>query len=181
MPGMEHRFREVSRDVPIPSPWNLTAYLDAVADHRGRTITLQPVDTALLAGTGCGTGSGLWIAKRDSDIIVYGADTTEWHAEHIIVHELGHMLLGHGPESGTETPAPQPISALADLLPSISPESIAYVLGRSDYASARERDAETFADLVMLQAMRPQRRDSVLHRTFFRERLPRLPGPRAEG
>ncbi|WP_433200357.1 hypothetical protein ACQP1G_08300 [Nocardia sp. CA-107356] len=128
------------------------------------------MDTALLTGTGCGTGSGLWIAKRDSDIIVYGADTTEWHAEHIIVHELGHMLLGHGPESATETPAPRPLFAIAELLPSISAESIAYVLGRSDYESARERDAETFADLVMLAAMRPQRRDSLLHRTFFRDR-----------
>jgi len=178
MPGMQNRFREVSRDVPIPSPWNLTDYLDAVADHRGRTITLQPVDTALLAGTGCGTGSGLWIAKRDSDIIVYGADTTEWHAEHIIVHELGHMLLGHGPESATEQPPPPPgpLTAIAELLPSISPESIAYVLGRSDYESARERDAETFADLVMVQAMRPRRRESLLHRAFFRE-LPRLPEP----
>jgi hypothetical protein len=171
MPGMESRFRELSRDVPVPSPWNLTAYLDAVAEHRGRSITLQPVDTALLAGAGCGTGSGLWIAKRDADVIVYGADTTEWHAEHIIVHEIGHMLLGHGPESAPAAEsAPAPLSVIAELLPSISPESIAYVLGRSDYESARERDAETFADLVMLQAMRPPRRDSLLHRTFFRDR-----------
>ncbi|MFQ6391881.1 hypothetical protein ACLMAJ_00360 [Nocardia sp. KC 131] len=168
---MDSRFRELSRTVPIPHPWDLSTYLQVVAAHRGRTITLLPVDTAILAGSGCGTGSGLWIAKHDSDVIAYGADTTDWHAEHIIVHELGHMLLGHGAESArTEHPEAHAYAAITDLLPSISPESIAHVLGRSDYESTRERDAETFADLVMLQAMRPQRRESLLHKTFFRDR-----------
>ncbi|KIA63134.1 hypothetical protein [Nocardia vulneris] len=171
--AMQARFRNLTRDVPIPHPWNLSNYLDDVAAYRGRPISLVPIDTALLAGTGCGTGSGLWIAKHDSDVIVYGADTTEWHAEHIIVHELGHMLLGHGPEQptggGPEPTAPT-VAAVAELLPSISPESIAHVLGRTDYGTSRERDAETFADMVMLHAMRPPRRDSLLHRTFFRDR-----------
>ncbi|MFQ6327100.1 hypothetical protein ACLMAL_13310 [Nocardia sp. CWNU-33] len=168
MAGLDSRFRELSRTVPIPHPWDLPTYLNAVAAHRGRTITLLPVDTPILSGTGCGTGSGLWIAKHDSDVIAYGADTTEWHAEHIIVHELGHMLLGHGAEPSR--PSTQNYAVITDLLPSISPESIAHVLGRSDYESTRERDAETFADLVMLQAMRPQRRESLLHKTFFRDR-----------
>ncbi|MFG1791495.1 hypothetical protein [Nocardia sp. NPDC049149] len=170
--AMQARFRNLTRDLPIPQPWDLSSYLDDVAEYRGRSISLLPIDTALLAGSGCGTGSGLWIAKQDSDVIVYGADTTEWHAEHIIVHELGHMLLGHGPEQpadeqATTTPT---VAAVAELLPSISPESIAHVLGRTDYGTSRERDAETFADMVMLHAMRPPRRDSLLHRTFFRDR-----------
>jgi predicted Zn-dependent protease len=151
----------------------LQTYLDDVAAYRGRSISLLPIDTARLAGTGCGTGSGLWIAKQDSDVIAYGADTTEWHAEHIIMHELGHMLLGHGPEQSEsgEAPTSAPtVAAVADLLPSISPESIAHVLGRTDYGTRRERDAETFADMVMLHAMRPPSRDSLLHRTFFRDR-----------
>ncbi|WP_433658587.1 hypothetical protein ACQPW1_41420 [Nocardia sp. CA-128927] len=171
--AMQARFRNLTRDVPIPHPWDLSSYLDDVAQYRGRHISLLPIDTALLAGTGCGTGSGLWIAKQDSDVIVYGADTTEWHAEHIIVHELGHMLLGHGPEQPTDGEPAQPtptVAAVAELLPSISPESIAHVLGRTDYGTTRERDAETFADMVMLHAMRPPRRDSLLHRTFFRDR-----------
>ncbi|NKY30390.1 hypothetical protein [Nocardia gamkensis] len=171
--AIQARFRSLTRDLPIPHPWDLQTYLDDVAAHRGRSISLLPIDTALLAGTGCGTGSGLWIAKQDSDVIAYGADTTEWHAEHIIVHELGHMLLGHGPEQSEsgEAPASAPtVAAVADLLPSISPESIAHVLGRTDYGTRRERDAETFADMVMLHAMRPPSRDSLLHRTFFRDR-----------
>ncbi|WP_174184566.1 hypothetical protein [Nocardia barduliensis] len=171
--AIQARFRSLTRDLPIPHPWDLRTYLDDVAEYRGRSISLLPIDTALLAGTGCGTGSGLWIAKQDSDVIVYGADTTEWHAEHIIMHELGHMLLGHGPEQtepGDPLVSTPTVAAVADLLPSISPESIAHVLGRTDYGTLRERDAETFADMVMLHAMRPPRRDSLLHRTFFRDR-----------
>ncbi|MGN2636219.1 hypothetical protein ACTD5D_08505 [Nocardia takedensis] len=172
MAGMDTRFRELSREVPLPQPWDLTAYLAAVADYRDRPITLHPVDTAVLVGTGCGTGSGLWIAKKDSDVIVYGADATEWHAEHIVAHELGHMLLGHGPapDRDADLPNAETLAAVTELLPSIAPESIRHVLGRTDYGSMRERDAETFADMVMLQAMRSQRRDSLLHRTFFRDR-----------
>ncbi|MFI9509408.1 hypothetical protein [Nocardia sp. NPDC052566] len=174
MIGIEERFRTLSTAVPIPQPWDLADYVAQVAAHRRRPISLHPIDTAVLTGTGCGTGSGLWIAKRDADVIVYGADTTQWHAEHIVVHELGHMLLGHGTESATP-PEAEPtmtehtLAAVAELLPSISLESIAHVLGRTDYGTARERDAETFADLVMLQAMRPPRRNSLLHRTFFRD------------
>ncbi|WP_254189433.1 hypothetical protein [Nocardia noduli] len=169
MAGMDTRFRELSRDVSIPRPWKLSSYIDAVAEFRGRPITLHPVDTVDLAGAGCGTGSGLWIAKQDSDVIVYGADTTEWHAEHIVAHELGHMLLGHGPDRADGATADHTLAAVTELLPSISPESIRHVLGRTDYGSSRERDAETFADLVMLQALRP-RRDSLLRSTFFRDR-----------
>ncbi|WP_225724939.1 MULTISPECIES: hypothetical protein [unclassified Nocardia] len=170
MVGIEQRFQELSKTVSIPQPWDLTGYVEAVAAYRGRPISLHPIGAGVLSGSGCGTGSGLWIAKRDSDVIVYGADTTRWHAEHIVVHELGHMLLGHGAEPEPPNPLPeQTLAAVAELLPSISLESIAHVLGRTDYGTARERDAETFADLVMLQAMRPPRRNSLLHKTFFRD------------
>lgn len=174
MVGIEERFDNLSHTVPIPQPWDLTSYVAEVAAHRGRPITLHPIDTTVLSGSGCGTGSGLWIAKRDADVIVYGADTTPWHAEHIVVHELGHMLLGHGTMSAhADHPRPalpaHMLAAVSELLPSISPESIAHVLGRTDYGTERERDAETFADMVMLRAMRPPRRNSLLHKTFFRD------------
>ncbi|RJO79953.1 hypothetical protein D5S18_01465 [Nocardia panacis] len=171
MAGIEERFAALAHTVSIPHPWRLSDYVERVAAHRGRPITLHPVDAGLLAGDGCGTGSGLWIARRDADLIVYGADTTQWHAEHIVVHELGHMLLGHGAEPEPSAPAvpEQTLAAVAELLPSISLESIAQVLGRTDYGTARERDAESFADLVMLRALRPPRRNSLLHKTFFRD------------
>lgn len=99
---------------------------------------------------------------------MYGADS-EWHADHIIAHEIGHMLLGHG---GT---ASGPGGATADLplrelMPSLSLETIRSVLRRQDYGSERERAAETFADLLLVEAMLPKRSASRFRSTFFRNR-----------
>ncbi|MFX0578694.1 hypothetical protein [Nocardia nepalensis] len=168
MEDLAARFEELGRLVPIPHPWDITEYIARVAEYRGRPITLCPIDVGALSGNGCGTGSGLWIAREGDDVIMYGADT-EWHADHIIAHEIGHMLLGHG---GT---ASGPGGAAADLqlhelMPSLSLETIRSVLRRQDYGSERERAAETFADLLLVEAMLPKRSASRFRSTFFRNR-----------
>ncbi|WP_433683733.1 hypothetical protein [Nocardia sp. CA-119907] len=156
MTSMEARFRDAARTVPLPSPWNLSAYLANVAAHRGRSISLQAVPASALADIGC-RGSGLWVARGRDDIIVYDASATERNVDHIILHEIGHMLFGHG---RGETAAAAPIApTLAALLPSISPASIEHVLGRNEFGAERERDAEVFADMTMVYATLPRRKD----------------------
>ncbi|MFX0576732.1 hypothetical protein [Nocardia nepalensis] len=156
MTSMEARFRDAARTVPLPSPWNLSAYLASVAAHRGRSISLQAVPAATLADIGC-RGSGLWVARGRDDIIVYDASATDRNVDHIILHEIGHMLFGHG---RADTDAAAPIAPkLAALLPSISPASIEHVLGRNEFGADRERDAEVFADMTMVYATLPRRRD----------------------
>ncbi|WP_245562863.1 hypothetical protein [Nocardia araoensis] len=101
-------------------------------------------------------------------MIMYGADT-EWHADHIIAHEVGHMLLGHGGiTSGPDAAAAD--LPLRELMPSLSLETIRSVLRRQDYGSERERAAETFADLLLVEAMLPKRSASRFRSTFFRSR-----------
>ncbi|MFI6042466.1 hypothetical protein ACIA8C_12580 [Nocardia sp. NPDC051321] len=158
------------RDIEIPYPWERDTFVSAVGRHRGRPIRLQPVeDPALLSGAGCGTTtSGLWIKTTHADIVLYFADT-EWHADHVISHEIAHMLLGHD-EEGTVDGGPADRLPLHELLPSLSPDAIKSVLGRNDYSSEREMAAETFADLLMVEATLPRRRPSVARRTFFRTR-----------
>uniref|UniRef100_UPI003F499BAD hypothetical protein n=1 Tax=Nocardia suismassiliense TaxID=2077092 RepID=UPI003F499BAD len=168
MDNLAARFEALGRLVPIPYPWDVAEYVRRVADHRGRPITLCPIDAGSLSGTGCGTGSGLWIAREDDDVIMYGADT-EWHADHIIAHEIGHMLLDHG-TSPTESPSSPKDLPLHALMPSLSLESIQSVLRRQDYGSERERAAETFADMVMVEATLPRRTPSKFRSTFFKAR-----------
>ncbi|MGQ4597545.1 hypothetical protein [Nocardia sp. R6R-6] len=153
MTSMEARFGDATRIVPLPNPWNLTAYLAAVATHRGRSISLHAVPKAMLADTGCG-GGGLWVARRHDDIIVYDAAATGRNADHVILHEVGHMLLGHH-EDEERSDAPP---TLAAILPSISPQSIEHVLGRAEFGVDREREAEVFADMTMVYATLPRRR-----------------------
>lgn len=174
------RFQEIIRTIPIPDPWDRSVFVSSVAEYRGRDIHVRRVDAAALVGTGCGepmmpsgqrsvsTGSGVWIARDSDDLILFAADT-EWHADQVVLHEIGHMLLGHGEEVfGDQVGlAAEPLQAL---MPSLSMESIKSVLGRSNYSLDRECEAETFADLAMVEAMLPRRRPSVFRSTFFRTR-----------
>lgn len=162
------RFQELIQEVPIPYPWDPAEFVRAVSEYRGREIILRQIDAAALAGTGCGTGSGLWIARENDDLILFGADT-EWHADHVVLHEIGHMLLGHGDEVSGDQVGLDDVP-LQTLMPSLSLDSIKSVLGRTDYSLDRERDAETFADLVMVEATLPRRRPSAFRNTFFRAR-----------
>lgn len=167
MSSMGDRFRELSVVVPFPGPWDLDAYIAAVAEYRGRPIELAAMDTSMLGGAGCGTGSGLWIARHDDDIIVYDRDTSPWHAQHIVLHEIGHMLLGHDRQPSGQADTFRG-TALAALMPSIARDSIRHVLGRDAYGDDTEREAEAFADAAMLHATHPPRSQSPMRGTFFR-------------
>ncbi|RBO91504.1 hypothetical protein DFR74_104206 [Nocardia puris] len=167
MRNIEERFDDLLRAVPIPVPWDLGAYVSAVAEYRARPITLHPVSMSGVATAGCGGGGGLWIVRRDDDLIAYDDRTSDRHAEHIVLHEVGHMLLGHDrAPAGTDTDH----GLLRELLPSVSAEAIHRVLGRDAYANAREREAEMFADLAMVRAQSPAAAPSTLRATFFRGR-----------
>ncbi|MFC9896134.1 hypothetical protein ACFVMC_20805 [Nocardia sp. NPDC127579] len=163
MTSMEARFGDATRTVPLPNPWNLTAYLADVAAYRGRSISLRPVPAEMLTEKGC-RGKGLWVARKHDDIIVYDDAATERNADHIILHEIGHMLLGHG-KAEADPNAPLP-PMLAALLPALS---VQHVLGRNEFGAEREQEAEVFADMTMVYATLPRRRGRGL-RLFGRGR-----------
>lgn len=167
MQSIDERFDDLLRAVPLPVPWDLGAYIAAVAEYRARPITLHPVSLSSVATAGCGGGGGLWIARRDDDLIGYDDRAPARHAEHIVLHEVGHMLLGHDhAPTGTGTDH----GLLRELIPSVSPDAIHRVLGRDAYDNAREREAEMFADLAMVRAQSPAGAPSTLRATFFRGR-----------
>lgn len=73
-------------------PWahfRFLRFVRAVESFRGRAIRLWPV--AIPAPL----QFGLWLAGRETDYIFYEARTARVHQEHIIAHEISHMLLGH--------------------------------------------------------------------------------------
>ncbi|MET7767559.1 hypothetical protein [Nocardia sp. NPDC005366] len=152
MTSMEARIGDATRAVPLPNPWNLNAYLGEVAAYRGRSISVRQVPGEMLAERGC-RGKGLWVARTHDDIIVYDADAIDRNADHIILHEIGHMLLGHG-KAEDEPTAPMP-TTLASLFPSLS---IQHALGRTEFGADREQEAEVFADMTMVYATLPRKK-----------------------
>jgi hypothetical protein len=128
----------------IPDPFDLAAFCETVAARRGRQLVLKPV-----RGIGHRI-TGLWLATAvpPLDVIVYEQQTTTLHQEHIIVHELAHMLCGHAPLSlGAET--------ARQLFPDLRPDAVRRVLARQSYSSVEEQEAELLASFILLLAKRP--------------------------
>ncbi|GLY68761.1 hypothetical protein [Amycolatopsis taiwanensis] len=84
---------------------------------------------------------GLWIGTADTDFILYQRDTTPAHQEHIILHEIGHIVSGHGSVESDE-------SVWSELFPDIPPELIRRALRREGYGPGYEREAEMVATVI---------------------------------
>jgi len=123
-------------DLDIPRPFDLGRFLAQVERKRNRMIFLHPFTS------GPGIPCGLWLGTPRADHIFHEAGTTPWHRTHITMHEVAHMLLGHGGRVSER--------GLGRLLaPDVDPALVRLILGRSTYTTAEEREAETVASLIL--------------------------------
>lgn len=120
------------RDVPIPQPFDIAEYCAAISKRRQRRIRL-------CAKAMNGKPFGLWVPLETEDQIWYERDTSAWHQQHIILHELGHMLRKLG-LSNRVPPDAYPL----ELLPDLDPERFVG-MRRDGYATPEEDAAESFA------------------------------------
>lgn len=154
----------LARELPIPVPWDRDVFISNLGEMRGRTIRLIPADIAGLADSPC----GLWLACKDEDLILHESGTTDYHIDQIVGHEVGHILLGHGRRSARGCVSTRELKMCRQALPDIDPETVRAVLGRTDYATDQERDAEMFASLLMIAAVEADQRRSMMRSAFFR-------------
>jgi hypothetical protein len=118
--------------LPVPDPFDISAFAEAIAASRGRPVLLRAMDMP-----SCGP-SGLLVSTREVDYILYERDTAALHRYHIILHEMGHLICGH-------------VTA-QELLPTLDASVVRRVLGRTTYEDPQEREAERFAMLVLDKA-----------------------------
>lgn len=156
----------MARELPIPVPWDLDVFIANLAAQRGRPIHLIPTDTAALAGSPC----GLWLTREHDDLILHEIGTSEYHIDQIVCHEIGHMMLGHGRNRAFGPDRDREQDLCRKVLPAIDPETVQAVLGRTDYASDQERDAEMFANILMIAAAEVSDQQSVMRGVFLRRR-----------
>jgi hypothetical protein len=131
--GLRWRSERRLRGVRVPSPFDLDAFCAELAGRRGRPLIRRPVP-GLSAEAPC----GLWIATDRADHVFYDPGTSPLHAEHIVLHELAHMICSH---SGAG-------DALPRLFPDLDPATVRRVLGRVSYTTDQEREAEMVASLI---------------------------------
>ncbi len=136
MKALRRQCREKLASYGLPPAYDLPLLCDHLARVRNREIHL----VAMPMGTS--GPCGLWLSFPGTDYVVYEAQTSRHHQEHIIAHELAHMICGHhgvgvpGDDSGTQ------------LFPDLDPSLVQDLLYRENYSDAQEQEAEVMAFLL---------------------------------
>jgi len=141
---LRQRCEDRVRHLPIPDPFDLATFLRRLGEQRGRPVELHALPGGLAEGM-----SGVWMATDRADHIYYDGSTNPLHGEHIVLHEVGHIVADH---------QPAPVLASEDaalLLPHLAGEVVARVLARTSYSREDEREAELTATLIARRAGRP--------------------------
>jgi len=129
------------RDVEIPDPFDLRTFCHSLAARRGRRLQLH----AYRARSGAQMPCGVYLSLHDADHIFFDAHTSPLHRDHIVLHEISHMLLGHGTEALLH-------ETVGRLMPSIDRRTIETMLARTSYSTEHEREAELLATLIAGEA-----------------------------
>lgn len=125
------------QDVRLPVPWNIDTFIDRLERARGREIDLCEVTWSL------GESTGAWQARPDRDVIAYATNTSALHQDHVILHEIGHMLQGHRGQCVLS------VSEAQRRAPDLTLTALTHLLDRVT-VGGEEREAELFA--LLLQA-----------------------------
>lgn len=116
--------------------------LRRLGDRRGKTIRLRAA--TLDPNVPC----GVLVSTTTVDVVCYAANTSPLHRRHIILHEIGHLELGHeGHRVSVTDDHPAPGGA-APFMPNLDRTGIRRLLHRSSYHTPDEAEAELFATLA---------------------------------
>ncbi|WP_410567553.1 hypothetical protein [Amycolatopsis sp. cmx-4-61] len=86
------------------------------------------------------------------DVVAYEAETSRTHQDHIIAHELAHIMCGH---TGI-VPIDGNVARL--VFPNLDPGLVRDMLNRADYGDEHELEAEIMASVILRRMnARPER------------------------
>jgi hypothetical protein len=134
--AVRRRCESTLRSVSVPSPFDIRVFAATVSARRGRSIYLLPKSASV-------GPCGVWLAMPSADYVFFENATSPLHREHIILHELGHLLRDHAPTEVIDD------RALRLLLPTLDLDVIRRVIGRTSYSAVEEQEAEMIASLVL--------------------------------
>ncbi|WP_457100700.1 hypothetical protein [Microbacterium sp. P5_E9] len=80
----------------------------------------------------------VWLVAETEDVVLHAHSDSTLHRQQFVLHELAHMILGHGDDERLETPE--------SLLPDIPPSTRRRLLSRKDLDTVDEIAAEALAD-----------------------------------
>ncbi|MFI5783165.1 hypothetical protein [Nocardia sp. NPDC051570] len=129
-------------EIALPRPFSVQALCESIVRQRNRRLYLHPLSEQSGEGTPC----GMWIATDVADHIFYEQKTSSFHQDHIILHEIGHILCGHNVTHLLEEEYPLLADGTAD--DSLTRQALA----RTSYTTRQEQEAEIVASLILERA-----------------------------
>jgi hypothetical protein len=134
----EQRLRELT----LPEPFSLERLRQALQFERGRPLFIRPWPATRPSDAPL----AIWVASDQADMILYAPDVTPTHREHIILHEIAHILLDHKLSDDED--------ATRVLLPDLDPAVVHRILGRTSFDSRQEQEAELLATMIVQEVRR---------------------------
>lgn len=133
---LRRRCEDRLKALDLPQPFTVDAFRSSLEAQRHRLILLRPVTSTVGPW-------GLWVALPSTDLIFYEEATTSLHQQHIILHELCHLICDH------RTPIVAPAEVRQLLFPDLNIETVERILRRSGYLAEEEQEAEMLASLIL--------------------------------
>ncbi|ATL71164.1 hypothetical protein [Nocardia terpenica] len=136
---LRRRCRRLLNELDIQPPLDVATLCQRVGEQRGKPIRLVPHSIPVPGPFGA------WITTKRADYILYQKETTKAHQDHIILHELGHLLAGHRSDEDDGV-------LMGQLYPpgaGLTPDVVRRALRRTSYDTVEEREAETVATIIL--------------------------------
>ncbi|MDX3532893.1 hypothetical protein PV721_00585 [Streptomyces sp. MB09-01] len=134
--ALRKRCKRTLQSLGIEPPLRVEVLCELLGEFRGRPIRLVPHPLPVPGPF------GVWIASGSADYIFYQRETSKAHQDHIILHEVGHILADHDSDVTDAL-------FLPESMPDISPDVIGKALRRTSYDEEREREAELVATIIL--------------------------------
>ena len=142
-----HECCAVVAALDLPDPFDLSEFCTRLGRQIGREIVLM--SHSMVIGGLCGT----WMRTAKADYVFYEEDTSQLHQQHIIFHEVGHILRSHVPGKELSKDVARTIAA------GMKVSDVFRVLGRDSYTDDDEFEAELIATLILSRIGRQTARE----------------------
>ncbi|MEU1309548.1 hypothetical protein ABZ419_11725 [Streptomyces cinnamoneus] len=146
---IRRRCKQLIHELALPASTDLRGMCDAVARHVDRPIHLVPMSLD-------GVVSGMTATTDDAFWIVYEQKTSPWHQVHIVLHEIGHLLLGHDQDPAVTEDALKVWTPSVDVATAMRRMGLTMGLARHHcYDNLTERETEILGTLLMAKVVPP--------------------------
>lgn len=142
---LRKRCRRLLRDLDVQPPLDVPNLVQRIGESRGRSIELYSYPIRVPGPL------GLWFGPEEGDphgvdAIFYQQETSKPHQDHIIVHELGHILADHPSDESDRDAA---VTEIHQNPPGEGFDQPPRARRRTCYDSHYEKEAELVATIIL--------------------------------